>query len=85
MGERPFIFSGLGSKKKFWVGVREQGPVEKHFRELERKVIFLSESRKLRTPHPLPSVRAYFSSYKPFSRSPRFNSCIKEKRRDLKL
>ena len=34
------------------LGNREQGAAEKHFRELERKVIFLSGSREQRPPPP---------------------------------
>ena len=40
-GEGLFIFRDLG---RFW-GFREQGAEEKHFRELGRKVIFLSGSK----------------------------------------
>ena len=40
-GEGSFIFRDLGRKQ----GFREQGAEEKHFRELGRKVIFLSGSK----------------------------------------
>ena len=43
-GEKAYLFGGLGS--------REQGAEEKHFRELGRKVIFLSGSREQRPPPP---------------------------------
>ena len=45
-GEGSFIFRDLGRKR----GFREQGTEEKHFRELGRKVIFLSGSREQRPP-----------------------------------
>ena len=45
-GEGSFIFRDLGRKRNF----REQGAEEKHFRELGRKVIFLSGSREQRPP-----------------------------------
>ena len=47
-GEGSFIFRDLGRKRNF----REQGVEEKHFRELGRKVIFLSRSREQRPPPP---------------------------------
>ena len=47
-GEGSFIFRDLGRKQ----GFREQGAEEKHFRELGRKVIFLSGSREQRPPSP---------------------------------
>ena len=43
-GEGSFIFRDMGRN---W-GFREQGVEEKHFRELGRKVIFLSGSREQR-------------------------------------
>ena len=51
-GEGSFIFRDLGRKHNFWggFGSREQGAENKHFRELGRKVIFLSGSRPQRTP-----------------------------------
>ena len=52
-GEKGHLFSGIwGESITFWV-FREQGAVEKHFRELGRKVIFLSGSREQRPPPPL--------------------------------
>ena len=46
------LFSGiLGESITFW-DFREQGAEEKHFRELGRKVIFLSGSREQRPTHP---------------------------------
>ena len=45
-GEGSFIFRDLGRKH----GFREQGAEEKHFRELGRKVFFLSGSREQRPP-----------------------------------
>ena len=45
-GDGSFIFRDLGRKHSF----REQGAEEKHFRELGRKVIFLSGSREQRPP-----------------------------------
>ena len=48
-GEKGHLFSGIWGD--FWVlGSREQGAEEKHFRELGRKVIFLSGSREQRPP-----------------------------------
>ena len=53
-GEGSFIFRDLGRKHNFWgvLGSRKQRAEEKHFRELGRKVIFLSGSKD--TPHPPP-------------------------------
>ena len=48
-GKGSFIFRDLGRKHNF-LGFREQGAEEKHFRELGRKVIFLSGSREQRPP-----------------------------------
>ena len=49
-GEKGYLFSGVwGESITFW-GFREQGAEEKHFRELGRKVIFLSGSREQRPP-----------------------------------
>ena len=49
-GEKGHLFSGIwGESITFW-GCREQGAEEKHFRELGRKVIFLSGSKD--TPPP---------------------------------
>ena len=51
-GEGSFIFRDLGREHNFGgiFGSREQGAEEKHFRELGRKVIFLSGSREQRHP-----------------------------------
>ena len=59
-GEGLFIYMNLGRRvirdlgrkhNYFWgLGSREQGAEEKHFRELGRKVIFLSGSREQRHP-----------------------------------
>ena len=46
LGRGSFIFRDLG---RFW-GFREQEADEKHFRDLGRKVIFLSGSREQRSP-----------------------------------
>ena len=47
---RRVFFSGIwGESITFW-GYREQGAGEKHFRELGKKVIFLSGSREQRPP-----------------------------------
>ena len=48
-GEGLFIFRDLGRKHNF-LGAGSRGAKEKHFRELGRKVIFLSGSREQRTP-----------------------------------
>ena len=40
------------------LGSREQGAEEKHFRELGRKVIFLSGSREQRPPRGIFNTRA---------------------------
>ena len=61
-GRRAIYFQGLGEKGHLFSGIwgesivlgsREQGAEEKHFRELGRKVIFLSGSREQRPPPPL--------------------------------
>ena len=60
-GRRAIYFQGFGENGKgqlfsgIWgafgvLGSREQGAEEKHFRELGRKVIFLSGSREQRPP-----------------------------------
>ena len=59
-GRRAIYFQGFGEKGKLfsWIwgesitvwGLRGQGAEEKHFRELGRKVIFLSGSREQRPP-----------------------------------
>ena len=52
LGRRAIYFQGFwGESITFW-GFREQGAEEKQFRELERKVIFLSGSREQRPPPP---------------------------------
>ena len=53
-GEKGHLFSGIwGESITFWgLGSREQGAEEKQFRELGRKVIFLSGSREQRHPPP---------------------------------
>ena len=54
LGRRVIYFQGFGEKAYFW-GVLEsrvQVAEEKHFRELGRKVIFLSVSREQRPPPP---------------------------------
>ena len=43
------LFSGIWGES-IVLGSREQGAEEKHFRELGRKVIFLSGSREQRPP-----------------------------------
>ena len=48
------LFSGIWGESMV-LGSREQGAEEKHFRELGRKVIFLSGSREQRPP-PLGSL-----------------------------
>ena len=49
-GEKGNLFSGIwGESITFW-GFREQGAEEKHFRELGRKVVFISGSREQRPP-----------------------------------
>ena len=50
-GEKGHLFSGIWGESRV-LGSREQGAEEKHFRELGRKVIFLSGSREQR-PTPL--------------------------------
>ena len=48
--EKGHLFSGIwGESITFW-SFREQGAEEKHFRELGRKVIFLTGSREQRPP-----------------------------------
>ena len=54
-GEGSFTFSGIWGES-IVLGSREQDAEEKHFRELGRKVIFLSGSREQR-PHPLGGPR----------------------------
>ena len=49
-GEKGHLFSGIWGES-IVLGSREQGAEEKHFRELGRKVIFLSGSRE-QTPPP---------------------------------
>ena len=48
-GEKGHLFSGIWGESMV-LGSREQGAEEKHFRELGRKVIFLSGSREQRPP-----------------------------------
>ena len=48
--EKGYLFSGIWGESITFCGFREQGAEEKHFRELGRKVIFLSESREQRPP-----------------------------------
>ena len=48
-GEKGHSFSGIWGESGV-LGSREQGAQEKHFRELGRKVIFLSGSREQRPP-----------------------------------
>ena len=48
-GEKGHLFSGIWGES-IVLGSREQGAEEKHFRELGRKVIFLSGSREQRPP-----------------------------------
>ena len=48
-GEKGHSFSGIWGESRV-LGSREQGAEEKHFRELGRKVIFLSGSREQRPP-----------------------------------
>ena len=50
-GEKGHLFSGIWGKSIIFGGFMGQGAEEKHFRELRRKVIFLSGSRE-RTPPP---------------------------------
>ena len=50
-GEKGHLFSGIWGES-IVLGSREQGAEEKHFRELGRKVIFLSGSREQRPPPP---------------------------------
>ena len=65
-GRRAIYFHGFGEKGHLFSGIwgeigvlgsREQGAEEKHFRELGRKVIFLSGSREQR--HPLGRPRKH--------------------------
>ena len=49
-GEKGHLFSGIWGESITCWGFREQGAEEKHFRELGRKVIFLSGSREQRPP-----------------------------------
>ena len=55
-GEKGHLFSGIWGESRV-LGSREQGAEEKHFRELGRKVIFLSGSREQR--HPLGRPHIY--------------------------
>ena len=48
-GEKGHLFSGIWGESRV-LGSREQGAEEKHFRELGRKVAFLSGSREQRPP-----------------------------------
>ena len=48
-GEKGHLFSGIWGES-IVLGSREQGVEEKHFRELGRKVIFLTGSREQRPP-----------------------------------
>ena len=48
-GEKGHLFSGIWGESMV-LGSREQAAEEKHFRELGRKVIFLSGSREQRPP-----------------------------------
>ena len=59
-GSRAIYFQGFGEKGNLFSGIwgdfgvlrsREQGAEEKHFRDLGRKVIFLSGGREQRPPH----------------------------------
>ena len=45
-GEMGHLFLWIGGESIIFGGFREQGAEEKHFRELGRKVIFLSGSRE---------------------------------------
>ena len=47
-GEKGHLYSGIWGDSKTFLGFREQGVEEKHFRKLGRKVIFLSGSREQR-------------------------------------
>ena len=51
-GEKDHLFSGIWGESIILgvLGNREQGAEEKHFRELGRKVMFLSWSREQRSP-----------------------------------
>ena len=49
-GEKGHLFSGIWGESITFGGFREQGAEEKHFRELWRKVIFLSGSKEQRPP-----------------------------------
>ena len=64
-GRRAIYFQGFGEKGHLFSGIwgeigvlgsREQGAEEKHFRELGRKVIFLSGSREQRPPLGRPQI-----------------------------
>ena len=48
-GEKGHLFSGIWGGS-IVLGSREQGAEEKHFKELGRKVFFLSGSREQRPP-----------------------------------
>ena len=48
-GEKGHLFSGIWGESRV-LGSREQGAEEKHFRELGRKIGFLSGSREQRPP-----------------------------------
>ena len=52
LGGKGHLFSGIWGKSITFWGCREQGAEEKHFRELGRKVIFLSGSMEQRPPPP---------------------------------
>ena len=43
--EKGYLFSGIWGESITFGGFREQGAEEKHFRELGRKIIFLSGSK----------------------------------------
>ena len=60
-GRRAIYFQGFGEKGRLFSGIwgesmvlgsREHGAEDKHFRELGRKVIFLSGNREQRPPPP---------------------------------
>ena len=59
-GEKGHLYSGIWGESIIFGGFREQGAEEKHFRELGRKVIFLSGSREQRPVTPPPGGGALY-------------------------
>ena len=78
-GEKGNLFSRIWGEHNFGGGgVREQGAEEKHFRELGRKVMFLSGSREQRPPPPWgPHLNVSHIQWWPYIKSMKNHTCEK--------